>query len=459
MIWLLIGYMWLYIHRPFEIWPVLATIQIERIYVIVAIIATLFASQGMVRSSLTRALLIFAGAVLLCWMASPWRDTVVAGTLVSNWFKVLVFYFLVILNVRTERDLQWLVLGFVGVISLFMLHSIWEFHHGRRTVRMGIARMNGINVYFGHPNTFGTTLVCALPFYGLIHQLASSRWMRFGAVAGILGVLYCIVSTGSRSCMVGVVAAAALVAMRTRQRGKLILATVVLIPIIWSVIPSDKQTRFLTVFSDSYYDEQSRSAQVSAETRTEGFYEGWQLFHKYPLTGSGPGAWIPATGWSIESHNLYGQLPGEMGLVGLGAFGLLLGAYWRNLRSMRQLVDATHPSSEFLHRLTLAIGDATLLLLLLGMAGHNLFRFNWVWHAAFLAVGVHVAAEQYALTETSLDDTESDEDEDEHEEWADDQEWADEQDEFFGDVGHVEIHEEHPAEPDPAKPGQKGPQR
>ena len=34
MLWLLLGYMFLFIHRPFEIWPVLGEFRIERIYML-----------------------------------------------------------------------------------------------------------------------------------------------------------------------------------------------------------------------------------------------------------------------------------------------------------------------------------------------------------------------------------------------------------------------------------------
>ena len=30
MIWMLGGYMWLFVHRPFEVWPWLGDLQIER---------------------------------------------------------------------------------------------------------------------------------------------------------------------------------------------------------------------------------------------------------------------------------------------------------------------------------------------------------------------------------------------------------------------------------------------
>jgi hypothetical protein len=39
MIWLLGGYMWLFVHRPFEVWPSLGALQIERGYMLIMMIA------------------------------------------------------------------------------------------------------------------------------------------------------------------------------------------------------------------------------------------------------------------------------------------------------------------------------------------------------------------------------------------------------------------------------------
>ena len=38
MIWLLGGYMWLYVHRPFEIFPILGDLQVERLYMLLLIL-------------------------------------------------------------------------------------------------------------------------------------------------------------------------------------------------------------------------------------------------------------------------------------------------------------------------------------------------------------------------------------------------------------------------------------
>jgi hypothetical protein len=45
-----------------------------------------------------------------------------------------------------------------------------------------------------------------------------------------------------------------------------------------------------------------------------------------------------------------------------------------------------------------ATGLAVIMLLFLGMAGHNLYRYIWIWLAAFQAVAVHCVREKARAT-------------------------------------------------------------
>src|SRR5437763_13171011 len=75
MLWILIGYMFLFIHRPFEVWPVLGDYHVERIYAIFATVAVLFhPGKRWIPNKLQLAYAVFAAAVFVCWVASPWAD-------------------------------------------------------------------------------------------------------------------------------------------------------------------------------------------------------------------------------------------------------------------------------------------------------------------------------------------------------------------------------------------------
>ncbi|MBU4399454.1 MAG: hypothetical protein KKE86_08990, partial [Planctomycetes bacterium] len=73
MIWLLGGYMWLFIHRPFEVWPWLGGLHVERMYMIATILYWGIAvDKQWIRNRLNLAFACFWLAMLAAWIASLW---------------------------------------------------------------------------------------------------------------------------------------------------------------------------------------------------------------------------------------------------------------------------------------------------------------------------------------------------------------------------------------------------
>src|SRR6476660_3937912 len=73
--WLLIGYMFLFIHRPFELWPALGDLHVERVYILGVMAAwAIWPGKRWVPNLQHLAYLAFATAVAFCWAMSPWAD-------------------------------------------------------------------------------------------------------------------------------------------------------------------------------------------------------------------------------------------------------------------------------------------------------------------------------------------------------------------------------------------------
>ena len=51
MLYILLGYMFLFIHRPFEIWPALGEYHVERVYILAAALVWLICAGGSSASS------------------------------------------------------------------------------------------------------------------------------------------------------------------------------------------------------------------------------------------------------------------------------------------------------------------------------------------------------------------------------------------------------------------------
>ena len=172
MIYLLIGYVYLCIHRPFEIWPALGDLRVELIY-FTGMSVCLAGRQASVSAG-TRScspILGMGAAFFLSWVMSPWAER--AEQVVKNYTLVVVFALMIATSVRDDAGLNALVLAFMVVMALYMLHSVWEYKNGRHTYRMGIARLVGVDTTLGDPNSLRRVdrLLAAVP-----DVISGTRW-------------------------------------------------------------------------------------------------------------------------------------------------------------------------------------------------------------------------------------------------------------------------------------------
>src|SRR5207249_568953 len=123
--------------------------------------------------------------------------------------------------------------------------------------------------------------------------------------------------------------------------------------------------------------------------------EGIALFQRYPFTGTGPATFATASGCNLQAHNVYAQTLSEMGLPGLISLVSMAVCFWLNARETERIYKA-HPwwQKDFVYYTGHAAWMAAILLLFMGVGGHNLFRFNWLWYAAFQIVAVHVVRQR-----------------------------------------------------------------
>jgi O-antigen ligase len=385
--WLLIGYMFLFIDRPFEVWPILGDLHVERVYMLGVMLAwAVWPGKNWIPNVQHIAYLAFATAVLFCWAMSPWAED--GQVVVENWFKILVFYFLLVTSVHEENGLRRIVAGFLFVMGLYLLHSLREFIGGRYTFRMGIVRMIGVDSSMGDPNSFGASIVFALPF-ARAFWLSARKWWERPALAGYMMLsVGCVLLTGSRSSFLGLLLWGMFVILRSRHRWWGIPAAAFAAPAIFLALPESLQTRFETIVNPDVGPENAR---VSGEGRLEGLTKGMELIQQFPATGIGPGSWRPATGSKLESHNLIGQVCGEMGMPGVLTFGSILVCFAINVWRMRKAKRRDPAGAySFEHHVAAAVSMSVLLLLFEGNFGHNLFRHNWLWFGGFLILALHV---------------------------------------------------------------------
>ncbi len=386
MIWFLGGYMWLFVHRPFEYYPLLGDLQLERIYMIVMLAFwAVSPGKGLLPNRLHLALALFTAAMVVCWASSPWREQ--GYDTLENYLKVMVFYALVVTSVRDERGLRKLVALYLVAVGLYMGHSMLEYANGRYEWRQGIRRMIGVDITFYDPNAFASTLLLSLPLTLPFWAEARNFRARLPLLLHCGCASVCILLTGSRSGFLGLCLFGVCFMWLSRHRVRAFVISGAVAGLLVCALPGYLADRFLTIVDSSHGPS---IAQASAMGRLAGFQDGMRLWADNLLLGVGPGVFRLAAGSGFNSHNVYGQVGGEMGVLGVVAFLALLACYFTNWLAARRLYRA-HPRwpRDVPFHTSRAVAVTVLLLLFTGMAGHNLYRYNWVWLAAFQAIALH----------------------------------------------------------------------
>lgn len=390
--WLVIGYLFLFIFRPYEYKPALGEYHIERIYMIMLLLATFLSQKKRyIPHTISRSVILFFLVMIVSAITGINPSN--SYDFLSDYIKLLVFYFIIILTLQDENDLKNFVLAYIGVMFLYVGKSAWEFFlYDRYTWAMGIKRMMGIDSTFGDPNTFAASIVYSLPFLWAMMQCKFEKlWIRRMLWAyGLLAIL-CIVSTGSRSGMISALFFMLLVWFGSSRKLALMVTLVFTLMITWSVMPEKYQTRFESVFVKGVVSE---GADLSAESRIEMLKMGIRMFEKFPVLGVGPGNF--RYGWSLfgidlqmNAHNMYGMLLGELGFIGALAFVFLIfSIITTHVRNIRQAKLLPLENSG-LALISVASVQATLIMLFNGNFGGNLYRYNWLWIGAIGVLASH----------------------------------------------------------------------
>lgn len=405
---LLIGYIFLFIVRPFEYWPILGVFHLERLYALLLLVALLlWGRKRWLSSPLNIAIGGFFFVMLLSTAFAYDRSSAVSATI--NYVKLIVLYVAMIAIIQREEDLRRFVHAYLTIMALYVWWSAWEFFvNDRHSYRMGIRRMMGVDQTYGDPNSFAASIVYSLPFLWMALRTKGAT-KRFRALLYLYGALaaVAIVYSGSRSAMVTGLLFLGLVWLDSSRKALgMVLLAFVLVG-VWIGMPESYKIRFISAFVPGYAAEHAQAtADASARGRIEGLILGYRTFLRYPALGIGPGnfkyAWGEDAGafQGMSAHNLYGQLLGELGGGGAVAFAaivlLTFRCHNRIRRRAKPLLRGEGPEIDprrrttllFLRNTSVASMQALVLLLFNGNFGHNLFRFNYLWLAAFAVISL-----------------------------------------------------------------------
>lgn len=220
----------------------------------------------------------------------------------------------------------------------------------------------------------------AMPIMWYLAIANKSRLLKLIGFTMFTLMLYGVVISGSRGGFIGLIALAACVVFFAKHR----LLAIGGVLIILLILPSFSGKGYL-----DYVSRVLTPDIVDRDGRIGGLISGFEMMIKRPILGVGPGCYPVARkawfGWGLWAHNHYGELMGDLGIIGVWAwFGFLI-AYMKKAIKLRRIDTGTASSA-----ILTGVIVSTIVRLVLGMGTHSVYTFFWYMVAGIVAVQMRI---------------------------------------------------------------------
>jgi putative inorganic carbon (HCO3(-)) transporter len=364
--------------RPQEFIPGLAAIPFEKPMAFLLLALALYKARResghiLKVNNLDKSLVLFVGAALMSLITSIWISH--SYEIWYKLFRLLIFYFLITRLISTKRQLKVLLMVIILSGAFHAAASTINYYNGIRDYSMGIYRAVGLDTEYGQPNSLAATLVYTLPFIYYYFTRETSRFSKILLISITPVILWCIILSGSRTGMMGVIFFVLLIVLESRHKFVLLGAGAIILLSTWAVMPDQYKGRFI---STTDFSSQTGAAQ-SARGRIHGLTRGIEMLTDRPILGYGIGnfgtadAIVYKTSW-LQAHNLYGQIMSELGMVGTIAFIIWMYYLFKTSKIAQRYFKE---KDRFLYKTAILVRVQTLCLFFMGLGGHNMYRYNW----------------------------------------------------------------------------------
>jgi putative inorganic carbon (HCO3(-)) transporter len=305
--------------------------------------------RGRFDDPIFKAIFVLFGYIVVSLPLVEWPGSVVRAN-IDPFVKAVVFLFFTALIIDTEKRLKWFVVVFVFCQVFRVLEPLYlnitQGYWGSSTyLDKGefADRLAGAPADVINPNELGFVIATAIPFlHYLLWPLGWKSKLLYLAV--MPAMLYALILTMSRGAFIALLVVAFLVFKESRHKMKLIVVAVMLVVGALSVMTPIQKDRYLSLV------DHDTTGGASAEGRLKGMVGEFKLGLTRPVVGHGLGTTSEAKfhkwGSTKASHNLYGELIIELGLIGFAIFLGFLYQIARKLSVVRSRFAALNMSDQ-----------------------------------------------------------------------------------------------------------------
>lgn len=311
------------------------------------------------KNKLVGLVLVFIAWTFICSIIgsnATWNDQMM-------FIRNVMPFFLFVYMVKTKKQVVivvWVLMLMGGIAALYGLYCL-KANIGVRDE--GIVRVTS---FMSNPNAFGKTLALLIPItMGLL--LSNYMYKTKIILSGILILLITgVVITYSRTSMIAMLLCLFLTpVMYFKGKNKIIafIVTLALVPVFYYAFPLERvkwraHNRLMTTF-------QAESAAEVDLGRVESARAGWMMMLQNPIFGVGIGGFgheyyqLAQQSDDLElvesrygerglsAHNLYVQVGGQLGVVGVGLYFLLIVYAYRNAIKAEKMFEKSEEGTLY----------------------------------------------------------------------------------------------------------------
>lgn len=383
----LISYFIIMMIRPGLYYPILGKLRIELLVGVIIIVISLLSPDRLDRINLHKEpickwLFIFVGVMLMSTCQA--MDFKVSLEATTDFLKVVLFFLMIIMLIDNEKDFKLFIWFFIILSCVLGYEAVYNYGHGIMVESMGGNRADYAvaekGMVAGHCAQ-ANIILQALPFMWYLGVCQKSAIEKIaGLVLFFFGVFVLAVSA-SRGAMIGFAVMLILIIYYAEHKILMSIGAASILIFVFHHMGAGFQDYMGTIL-------QGTSSGLSAESRLSGLKHGIEMMVKRPILGVGPDCYPIARatwfGWNLWAHNHYGQLMGELGILGTIAWFGFLQSYLKKALNLMRLYETEIEKSHIFR----AVIVATATRLVTGMASHSLYVFVWYMFAAALALSI-----------------------------------------------------------------------
>ena len=324
--------------------------QIRPTLILVILIAGLLFVQrerftGRGKEPIFTAIFVLLGYIVVSVPLVEFPGSVVKNNL-PDFVKAIVFLFFTAQIVDSEKRLKIFLLVFVGCQVFRVLEplflNITTGYWGSKTylgVEEGFAsRLGGAPADVINPNGLGFVLVTAIPF--LHYLMFTGRWKaKLLYLALMPCLLYALILTMSRGALLALFVVAWMVFKESSHKLMLIVVAIAIAMGGWGVMNSAQKDRYISLVSSD------AGQSKGVDGRFNLIIHEFQLGFERPIVGHGLGTTAESKfhswGRRQASHNMYGELVIELGLIGAVIFLVFIARIYQRFRQNSELLQAS----------------------------------------------------------------------------------------------------------------------